>query len=86
MTSKRKPPMQNIPIRTEEGKAIRKAFSDRSFLPPLDYAALEIRLLKHEPFEFFSKVDTDPVTHGAAEKHTCPFCELERQRKEKADG
>ena len=55
--------MQNIPIRTEEGKAIRKAFYDRSFLPPLDYAALEIRILKHEPFWFFSKVDTDPVTH-----------------------
>lgn len=36
------PPMQNIPIRTPEGAAIKRAFADHyAPMPPVDYSALE---------------------------------------------
>ncbi len=40
------PPMQNIPIRTPEGAAIKRAFADHYCPPPeVDYSAVERRVM-----------------------------------------
>ncbi len=41
----RAPALQNIPLRTELGKELRKAFMEKP-LPPLDFASLETRIAK----------------------------------------
>ena len=47
--SMEKPNLQNIPARSEEGRAIRKAFvaSDDSLLLVADYSQIELRILAH---------------------------------------
>jgi DNA polymerase I len=44
------PSLQNIPVRTEEGRAIRRAFiaeGERGLLASFDYSQVELRLLAH---------------------------------------
>ena len=40
-------PLQNIPVRTELGREIRKAFAPQPMMVQVDFAALELRLLEH---------------------------------------
>ena len=39
------PPIQNIPVRTEEGDRIRDAFRSKSPLTSANYAQIELRIL-----------------------------------------
>lgn len=39
------PPIQNIPIRTEEGKKLRKAWLKPLQFPYIDYASIEQRIM-----------------------------------------
>jgi DNA polymerase-1 len=57
-----RPNLQNIPIRTEEGKAIRRAFipEDGHLLVVADYSQIELRLLAH--------LSEDPELVGAFER------------------
>jgi DNA polymerase-1 len=40
-----KPALQDIPIRTEEGRRIRDAFTEKRVLVGCDYAGLEMRMM-----------------------------------------
>jgi DNA polymerase-1 len=68
VTSKRKPPIQNIPIRTPEGEAIRRAFK-----PPVlvgtNYSQIEMRVLEHVHKDLYHRTDVL--------RPPCVFCELE---------
>jgi len=70
--SSSKPNLQNIPIRTEEGRKIRKAFigEKNRFIMSADYSQIELRILAHlskdeELIQAFEK-DTDVHTHTAS--------------------
>lgn len=65
------PNLQNIPVRSHEGKMIRKAFvSDHGYLLSFDYSQIELRILAHlahvpRLIEAF-KADKDIHAHTAA--------------------
>jgi len=70
--SSSKPNIQNIPIRTEEGRKIRKAFIGEkdNFIISADYSQIELRILAHlsedeELIQAF-KSDSDVHTHTAS--------------------
>ena len=48
-TNKREPNLQNIPIRTETGRQVRKAFVDESRykLLNVDYSQIEARIMEN---------------------------------------
>lgn len=45
MKNKNKPPIQNIPLRTETGKKLREVFTQKGVFVEADYASLELRIL-----------------------------------------
>ncbi len=70
--SSSKPNLQNIPIKTEQGRCIRKAFigDDNRYIMSADYSQIELRILAHlsgdEELILAFEKDTDVHAHTAS--------------------
>lgn len=85
------PNLQNIPIRVEEGRKIRKAFtasSDDHILLAADYSQIELRLLAHfadDPVLIDSFVHNEDIhTRTAGEIFNVPMAEVDRNMRRTA--
>ena len=88
--SSTEPNLQNLPIRTEEGRKIRKAFKadDKKVLIDADYSQIELRVLAHlandkKMQEAFSK-DIDIHTKTASEVFSTPIDEVTKLQRSEA--
>ncbi len=87
--SSTEPNLQNIPVRDEEGKKIRKAFlPGNDLFLSVDYSQIELRLLAHianaeELKESFRK-DADIHTKVAADIHGIPESEVTKKMRSTA--
>ncbi|MDU6182370.1 MAG: DNA polymerase I [Anaerococcus vaginalis] len=88
--SSTEPNLQNLPIRTEEGRKIRKAFKadDEKVLIDADYSQIELRVLAHlandkKMQEAFSK-DIDIHTKTASEVFSTPIDEVTKLQRSEA--
>ncbi|MFR4764174.1 MAG: DNA polymerase, partial [Anaerococcus obesiensis] len=88
--SSTEPNLQNLPIRTEEGRKIRKAFKadDGKVLIDADYSQIELRVLAHlandkKMQEAFSK-DIDIHTKTASEVFSTPIDEVTKLQRSEA--
>lgn len=84
------PNLQNIPIRTELGREIRKAFvaSDGNVLMSADYSQIELRILAHvtgDPgLTMAFEQDEDIHTHTASTIFSCPENEVTSEMRRRA--
>lgn len=88
--SSTEPNLQNLPIRTEEGRKIRKAFKadDDKVLIDADYSQIELRVLAHlandkKMQEAFSK-NIDIHTKTASEVFSTPIYEVTKLQRSEA--
>lgn len=89
--SSRDPNLQNIPIRTEEGRKIRRAFvaeGDDKLLLTADYSQIELRVLAHlssdeKLIEAFRN-DVDIHSQAAALIFNVPVSEVEKDMRRRA--
>jgi len=89
--SSSEPNLQNIPIRTEEGRQIRRAFLPRSpdqRLVVADYSQIELRVLAHfcqdEALIGAFAADQDIHSFVAAQLNSVPLSEVTRQMRSRA--
>ncbi|MFH1748103.1 MAG: DNA polymerase I [Planctomycetota bacterium] len=89
--SSSEPNLQNIPVRTELGRSIRKAFIPRSpdeLLIVADYSQVELRVLAHfcqdEALLKAFREDQDIHTFVAAEINSVPLAEVTREMRARA--